>query len=249
MSIERQKIIIEKLYENLMVKVSELAKELYTSESSIRRDLEELEKQHLLKRVYGGAVMNEADGISPHTPYALRGRVERVEERRRIAEYAASLICDDYWQLIFLDASGMSLSLLPYLKDKRQLTVVTNSLDIIAASKDYAFNVIGTGGYVSASGKAFYGPDALRTIEHYYAHYCFFSCGAFNHRGEITDTDVEENTVRDRMITHSNKSYLLCTSEKYGGLNFSRLRDIREIDGAVMTLELPEAFGEKRIRV
>ena len=121
-NIERQKEILHILEQRKSISVSELARLLYTSESTVRRDLSELERSGKVRRTFGGVVLEET--LNREVPLLLR-RSQNHEAKQKIAAKAASLIQND--QVIFLDASSTVAHLVPYLAKFSDLTVITNS--------------------------------------------------------------------------------------------------------------------------
>lgn len=141
MSTEREKDILRIIYEKRQITVKELSQILYTSESSIRRDLEHLENQHLLKRFHGGARV-EANGVSLlKVPYIMR-ELTFTKEKDRIGRKAASLLHEQ--DLIYLDSSSSASFILPYLDSFRDLIIITNGLETLNRAMDYGFHVICT---------------------------------------------------------------------------------------------------------
>ncbi len=239
MSTEREKDILRIIYEKRTVTVKELSGLLYTSESSVRRDLERLEKQHLLKRFHGGARL-EANGISPlKVPYIMRD-LTFAEEKMQIAKKACSFVKDQ--DLIFLDSSSSASALLPFLDGFRDLTIITNGLETLNRALDYGFRAICVGGVLNRSARAFYGDEAYRSIRSYFANISFISCAGFDRWGEICDVSMEENEYRRAVIAQSNSTYLLCTSEKFGVRKFHRCCNISDINGVICTKPLKAGF-------
>lgn len=238
-STEREKDILRIIYEKRTVTVKELSKLLYTSESSVRRDLERLEKQHLLKRFHGGARL-EANGVSPlKVPYIMRD-LTFAEEKMQIAKKASSMVKDQ--NLIYLDSSSSASALLPFLDDFRDLIIITNGLETLNRALDYGFRAICVGGVLNRSARAFYGDDAYRCIRSYFADISFISCAGFDFSGDICDVSIEENEYRRMVIEHSNHTYLLCTSEKMGLRKFHRCCNISDIDGVICAKPLKTGF-------
>ena len=87
MSTEREKEILKLLLANKRVTVDELSQRLFTSESSVRRDLARLEKQQLIKRVHGGAVLEENSISTLKIPFVIR-ELEQSDEKIKIAKRA-----------------------------------------------------------------------------------------------------------------------------------------------------------------
>ena len=124
LALERRNLILEKLQEEKKVVVSELSQQFGVSEETIRRDLEKLEKEGLATKSYGGAVLNESTSID--MPFNVRKKAN-VSGKQKIAEIVASLIHDG--DHIILDASSTAVFVAKAIKDKENLTVITNSIE------------------------------------------------------------------------------------------------------------------------
>ena len=98
---ERHDKILAKLKRTHAVKVTSLAKEMGISESTIRRDINELDQMGRLKRVFGGAVSISSDMASRETDVASRAQIQ-VAEKDKIARYAATMINEN--DFVFIDA-------------------------------------------------------------------------------------------------------------------------------------------------
>ena len=118
MSIDREKQILEILLKEKKASVSQLAKALYVSEPSIRRDLQSLERQNLIKRIHGGAMLEENALSKNKIPFLIR-EYEQSGAKSVIAKEAIHLIHDN--DVIFLDASTSCYYLIPFLASKRNI--------------------------------------------------------------------------------------------------------------------------------
>ena len=228
MSNERDKAILELLLKEKQVTVKQLASHLYISEPSARRDLARLERQHLIKRIHGGAMI-EKDALSKSKiPFTIR-ELEQSDAKIIIAKKAMELIHDN--DVIFLDASTSAYNIIQFLPSKKNITVVTNGVRALEKLAEYDINTISTGGNLIASCKALVGDDAYRTIESINANIAFFSCRGLSNDGFLTDIAPAENHVRKCMIKNSKQSYLLCTGDKFGKQYYHNLCHMDEIDG------------------
>ena len=227
----RELEILRILYRERKMTVSEIAQAVFASEPSVRRDLASLESQRLIKRFHGGAML-ESNGVSVmKNPYLVRELID-YDEKDRIAKKAASLVLDAH--LIFMDASSSCLRMLPYLREKKDLTIITNSVKLLyEASNEYGIKVIGTGGVLSHDHFSMHGEEALRTIGSYYANRCFISCGGLDRQGRITSVFFEENQLRRAMLSCSVKSYLLCTSAKLTVRKSGIFADCDDVSGVI----------------
>lgn len=230
MNKEREKAIIEIALKEKRVTVKDLAKRLYASEPSIRRDLSGLEKQNLLKRTHGGAILDENAVSDIKIPFLIR-ELEKTDEKIKIARKAAELITDG--SVIFLDASTSAYNMVPFLAEKMKIVVITNGIKALTKLSEYNISCIGTGGKVINSCLAFAGENACKTIERYNADYCFFSCRGISEDGLLSDISEDENLVRLKMLEHSAKSYFLCTNEKFGKTFFNTLCRSDELTGII----------------
>ena len=230
MSKDREKQILEILLKEKKATVKQLAQALFISEPSIRRDLASLEKQNLVKRIHGGAVLEETALSKNKIPFLIR-EYEQSSAKILISQKAIELIKDN--DVIFLDASTSCYYLIPFLASKRNLTVVTNGVKALSKLAEYDINTISTGGSLVNSCLALVGEEAYKTIETINADIAFFSCRGLSDDGFLTDIAPEENNIRKRMIRNSKKSYLLCATEKFGKKYFHNLCHKDDIDGII----------------
>ena len=230
MNIHREKQILEILLKEKRVTVQQLAKLLFTSEPSIRRDLVSLEQQHLIKRIHGGAVLEETALSKNKIPFLIR-EYEQSSAKTLIAQKAIDLVSDN--DVVFLDASTSCYYLIPFLASKRNLTVITNGVKTLAKLAEYDINTFSTGGALINSCLVLVGDEACRNIEAFNADIAFFSCRGVSEEGFLTDIAREENIVRKSMIQNSKKAYLLCATEKFGKKYYHNLCHKDAITGII----------------
>jgi len=230
MNKNREKQILEILLKEKRVTVKQLAELIYISEPSVRRDLKSLEKQNLIRRVHGGAVLEETALSQTKIPFLVR-EYEQCDAKAIIARKAIEFIEDD--SVIFLDASTSCYYLIPFLAEKRNLVVITNGVKVLSRLAEYNIHAISTGGTLINSCLALVGEDAYKTIEGYNADVAMFSCRGVSEDGYLTDINPEENNVRRWMIKQAKRSYLLCASEQQGKQFFHNLCHRDELDGVI----------------
>lgn len=236
MNKEREKKILEEILKNKKVTVRELAKILYASEPSIRRDLVSLERQNLIKRIHGGAILEENGISSTKIPFVIR-EMEQSDAKIIIAQKAAELVNDG--DVIFIDASSSAYNVIPYLALKNNITVITCGVKALNKLSEYNIKTICTGGTLIPSCQALVGDDAYNIIEQNNADIFFFSCRGLSDEGYLTDISTQENYVRRKMIKHSKKSYLLCASEKIGKKYYHNLCTVDDITGVISEKDVP----------
>lgn len=237
MNLERRKQILELLLREKRVTVKDLATRLYSSEPSIRRDLCELEKQKLLRRIHGGAILEEHSDSYLKIPFLLR-EMEDHDAKNIIAKKAIALVNDG--DTIMLDASSSAYALIPLLAQKNNLTVITSGVKALVRLAEYGINAYSTGGHLLPSCLSLTEEDSHSMLSHYNADICFFSSRGISPTGMITDISIEENLVRKRMIGQSRRSVLLCASEKFNKTYLHNLCHVRNIDLVLSETDVPE---------
>jgi DeoR/GlpR family transcriptional regulator of sugar metabolism len=224
---ERKDTIIQMLEEEGSVKVSKLTKLFDVSIETIRRDLESLEKEGLLKRVYGGAVLkkNEVQKLN----YINREK-EFINEKREIAKIAIKYIEDG--QSIALNDSTTNIEIARELKNNfKELTVITNSL-MIANELDDAesFTVILAGGILNSKERAFFGELPKKLLSNFIADKAFISVGGVSLIRGITDFMPEEVQIEKGLIEISQETIILADSSKMDKISLIKLEDIHEVN-------------------
>lgn len=233
----RQKTILALLNEKHFLTVDELCQTLYASGATIRRDLSELEAQGLLKRVRGGAIAY--DGISSDLPSLLRSN-SNVEGKKHIAQLASALYMRDSMTL-FMDSSTTVKCLAQEITRHKQLSVITNSVEIsYLLSTSPNAKIYSSGGRIR-NHSTMVGPSALNMVKARYADVFFFSCAGLSLEYGTTETNEESAEVKRVMFANSKKRVLLCDSSKFEKVFSFRCFDLSEMD-AIITNKKPSAF-------
>ncbi len=228
--IERKSEIVSILEQSGKVDVGELSARLGASRETIRRDLQEMEENGVLKRTHGGAVFarNYPDA-SVELPVAAR-EIRHPGEKDAICRKAASLIKDG--DSIFLDNSSTCLYLLKYIPPKMNVIIITNSVKLLSESANNASQshlIISLGGIFHASNHSLYGNTALKNAEEYYPSRAFMSCSGIG-PGRITDASILEVDIKRLMIERSQEVILLADHSKFTRSGQVFLSDFSGID-------------------
>ncbi len=232
---ERRNIILEKVYENKKVIVSELSRALEVSEETIRRDLEKLEEDGHVIKSYGGAVLNEHSSIE--IPFNVRWKAN-PSGKQKIAELVSRQI--EEGDHIFLDASTTAVFIAKHIKQKRRITIITNSIEnLLELSNVPDLEVISTGGVLKAGTMSLSGKKTGDSISAYNADKVFFSCKGIDLGKGIADGNDETAGVKQAMIESAAKVYLAVDSTKFGKSAFARICDLSAVD-VVITDKRPE---------
>ena len=236
---QRQEEILSILEQKKAMNIPELARSLYVSEATVRRDLNALEKLGLATRVYGGVMLSKYTGTTD-LPLSLREQ-ERRPQKDRIAARAAKLL--HHGATLILDASSTVQHMIPHLAAYNDLTVITNSMKVIDLLEGTDVRVFCTGGSFIPRNRAFAGAAAIHMINNIYADYLFFSSQGLSLTGEISDFSEEETLLRQAMLTRATKSYFLCDQSKIGQSYLFKLCDSADIDGIICDTPLPETIA------
>lgn len=206
---ERKTELMALLEESGYCTVDYLASKLYTSKSTIRRNLAELEQLGLIKRSYGGAELNQT---VQHTPVKLRYQ-KNHPLKDKIAREAVKRIPDN--SVIFIDASSTCLHMIPYLHRCKNLTVYTNSMEACSLLAATGIPTYCLGGQLLPKSLAFTGMPAVYMAQSVCFDALFFSCSGYD-RETVTDYSEEEAYLRRVLLQQSTKKYFLCDSTKMG---------------------------------
>jgi DeoR/GlpR family transcriptional regulator of sugar metabolism len=226
LSIDRQNQILELLKANKNVVVSQLAKTFFVSEATIRRDLNRINKQKIIKRTYGGAIL--LDALSQTLPMHIREK-ENSFEKNIIGKLAADLVGD--FDIIIIDSSSTALTMINHLVNKQELTIITNGVKTASMiGQTLSCNFLCTGGASYDKTLSLVGYNAEVFMKNHNAKKLFFSCKAVSQNGFISNLTVEESVLKKTMIKQSEKVYLLADHTKLGTTALSTICTFEEID-------------------
>jgi DeoR family transcriptional regulator of aga operon len=223
---DRLALILDRLAATGSVTVVDLSAELSASAASIRRDLQTLEEQQLLKRTYGGAVAAEVIYELP-----MRYRAGRHQgEKRRIAEAALELV-DLSVHSVGLSGGTTTTELARLLgASGRSLKVVTNALNIAGdLAVRPAIDLVVTGGSVRPESYELVGPIADRALSGISLDVVFLGVDGIDATGGISTHDEVEAQTDHCLIRTAKRVVVLADGSKVGVRAFSRIAPIGEV--------------------
>ncbi|OJG28704.1 DeoR family transcriptional regulator [Enterococcus caccae] len=220
---ERHQAILRLLDQQTVVKSHELSALLNASESTIRRDLQELENAGLLERVHGGAkqILNlgfEQDMSEKST--------KNTQEKQKIALLAATFVHEG--DVIYLDAGSTTLEMLPFLVDKN-ITVVTNSVHHAAKLGDLNIKTIILGGSLKLSTKAIIGAAGMEQLSHFRFNKAFMGMNGAHLEFGLTTPDPEEAALKRLAIEQTEEAYILIDQTKLNKVTFTKVTDLDKV--------------------
>ena len=235
---ERLEMIRQSVRKKKKVFVSELSKEHGVTEETIRRDLEKLEKEKLVTRTYGGAVLN-IEKITEHVDYVRRSQKYK-EEKMAIGRLAASVIPMN--AAIGADASSTVMEAIALLKNRPGITILTNSVEILKTLDNSPASIISTGGIVNKGMFSMQGNLVRRTFKDYYVDIVLISCTALEMDGGVFDSNEEEAELKKVLIERGQKIILLADHTKFDKVAFVRLMDFAGMDMLITDREPSEEW-------
>lgn len=238
---DRREEILNLLSTHKYMSVEELAKLMFISESTIRRDLAYLEKEGSLKRTRGGASY-----LSPFLvkwPFVFRNKTN-MKEKIYIAKLAASFVQDG--DSIFIDSSSTGLCLAKALIERKNLNVLTYGMSTaqVLAEEGNAYVECVCGHYFPGSA-SIYGKEACDFIKQHYAKTCFVSGCGFSAEHGLSDYAKEEAALKKTFHECSDQTIVLVDHSKFEQKFFWRDLDFSEINVIITDRPLPENIDER----
>lgn len=234
LAIERRNAILAKLATDGKVIVSDLSEEFQVTEETIRRDLEKLDKEGLAKKTYGGAVVLDNHGAD--LPYNVRKRVN-ANFKEVIAQKIAEMIHDG--DTIMLDASTTAISVTKYIKSRENITIVTNSVEILLDLADKPdWNILSTGGMLKKGSLALVGPSAEKMIRGFHVDIAVCSSKGIDMNMGISDSNEKDAQIKEAIFSAADRRILAIDSSKFDKCSFVKVSDVRDID-VLVTNEKP----------
>lgn len=233
LAIERRNAILSKLYLDGKVIVSELSAEFDVTEETIRRDLEKLDKEGLVKKTYGGAVL--VQNFSTDLPHSVRKRAN-VEAKQTIAEKISHMISDG--DCIMMDSSSTVLYLLPFIKSLKNITLVTNSVEaLIELSDKDDWNIFSTGGKLKRGSLSLVGPSSEKMIRGFHVDYAICSAKGIDLNMGITDSNEKDSEIKQEIFASAEHKVLAVDSTKFDKISLIKVCDITNVDTIVTDSE------------
>jgi len=234
---ERRARILQELKDNSKVFVTILSKELNVSEVTIRKDLNELKRKHLLTRIRGGAMRLPEVGIGNDTSIQEK-QLKNYKEKRSVGKFAATLINDN--ETIILDSGTTTLEIAKNLDSFNKLTIITNAINIaIELTKYHRFNVILLGGNLRESSYSTVGPLAESILKLFYCDKLFLGVDSFNIEKGVSTPNIEEANINQTMMSMSKETIAVFDSSKFNKRSFAFIAPISKINSIVTDKGIP----------
>lgn len=233
---ERWHYIITKINNEGAVEVKKICNELDASESTIRRDLQLLEKENKLIRVHGGAIrheLNQSFKNRLHLNSDERSLNER-KEKKALGRACADLV--EEGDFIFIDSGSTFIYMIDYLEGKH-VRVATNS-DFIKTKQHSTIKLMMCGGHYVPKFRYYIGTITLNNIDNFVFDKVFISCeGVDIAKKEATTSETDSATVKEKAMENSKKKYLVFDDKKIGKSGIYRFCNLDEFDELITNKE------------
>jgi DeoR/GlpR family transcriptional regulator of sugar metabolism len=241
-SSERRRRILTAVQSDGAASVRRLARELQVSESTIRRDLEFLDRNGELLRTYGGAVTPQPAGPGAgdgrESPFAVE-RERHLDLKTRVAARAVDLVSDG--DVVVLDI-GTTTPLVARGLRGRDVTVITSNLAVLDELRDdEAARVVLLGGVLRRNYQTLVGSLAEAALRQVSADLVFLSCTGVKPSGRVVDNMAVEAPVKQAMIDAADRLVVLATEAKFPGQGSYRLCSLADVDVLVTTSGAPDS--------
>ncbi|AGX43191.1 DeoR/GlpR family DNA-binding transcription regulator [Clostridium saccharobutylicum] len=229
---ERYNIILQELKQKGIVSVTDLVNILDASESTVRRDLNSLDSEGLLKKIHGGAILI-GESTSKHDYQVNVRQTLNSEEKKLIAKYAAGLIKEN--DVIYLDAGTTTELLIDFIEAKN-ITVVTNGISHAKKLLEKGIKTFILGGELKAVTEAIVGSSAVDDLKKFNFSKAFLGTNGVSNKNGYTTPDMNEAMVKAEAMKRSSESFVLADQSKLEEVSFITFGAIT--DSTLITIKI-----------
>lgn len=214
---ERRRAILDMMQHDGRVLVADLAEQFQTSQVTIRKDLEILHVRGLVHRTHGGALPTRQGALEDPT---LREKEKLYrKEKLSIAIAAARLVAEG--QVVILDSGTTTTEIARALRNFKNLTIITNAVNIAAELANSSLEIILTGGTVRKNSFSLVGPIAEETLRRLSADILFLGVDGFDVQYGLSTPNLQEAKVNRVMVEIAKRTVATCDSSKFGRRSLS----------------------------
>ncbi|MBX4266892.1 DeoR/GlpR family DNA-binding transcription regulator [Clostridium estertheticum] len=208
---ERQKKFLELLSTKDVVTISEFISEFNISIETVRRDLSILEKQSKIEKVYGGARLKL---ISFGEPTMENRMINKLFQKQSIGKKCSEFINDG--DCIFIDSGSTTYQIAKFITDKKNLTIITNSIPVLNELIDTKHDIIVIGGKVRRNERSIVSYDYIFNFSQLNIQKSFICAGGITIENGISDYNMQEAVIRKTILERSKEIFVAADSSKFG---------------------------------
>lgn len=236
---ERREKILQLLTQKTKISVHELQETFSVSGPTIRKDLTALEEKNKLKRTHGGAILIQENSICN----IIKRRTYKKDIKVKIGEKTAELIKNK--ETIMIDAGTTTYEVAKRLHNHRDLTIISNSLEICNLLTDYeSIQIVATGGVINKKNLSMRGSLGIEVLSQYAASKAIIGLEGFSLEYGLTVSNELAAMIKQQMILSSNEIFIVATSDKFNHVAFARFCHVHEIDKLITDENIPKEYLE-----
>jgi len=237
LKVKRIQDIEKYIVENESCTLEQLCSVFEVSPNTIRRDINQLIERGLVKKVYGGVITNnKADTLAG---IYLPSQIPYSREKDMIGEKAASLVNDG--DIILISSGTTSYYMVRHLKNKKNITIVTNNIFVIIEALSYNnINLIVLGGDIHKTTNSIIGLEAMTSLEKINTHKVFLGTNGLSINTGFTNSSNFEVEIKKAMVEASSKIIILADHTKFDVVSLYTFLDFEDVD-VLITDRLPDA--------
>jgi DeoR family transcriptional regulator of aga operon len=237
---ERIRGIIKILEKENRVLITELCKTFNTTAVTIRKDLDLLEQEGVLKRTHGGAILHRPlfHGLALNEKEKLHS-----DEKERIAAEAVKHISEG--DVIILDSGSTTSSLARMMKNLKGITVITNAINIAMELANSDIEIILTGGSLQKNTSTLIGPLADSILNKISADKLFHGVDGIDYELGLTTPNITEANTSRVMTKRAGEDFLLVDSSKFGRRSLGVICQMKEISKIITTRKMDKTELKK----
>lgn len=237
-TIERRQHIIQQTEVSGKVSVKALAEQFNISTVSVRHDLNELNKLGLITRTRGGAIASNR--LTKELSIKEKGKSNQ-SVKMRLGELAASFVQDN--EAIIIDSGSTTEEIVPFLKDKKQLKVLTNGLNVVnQLQKLDNCEVLTAGGYLRRKSMSFYASDAAAQLRQYNFDKVILGVDGIDAKRGITTHFEPEAIFNNAMCNSADQVIVVTDSSKFNQFSLYSIIPLNKIDVLITDSGIPNEY-------
>lgn len=230
--LQRKQALIEYLANKGVATMKEMSDWFGVSEMTIRRDLNVLEQENIIRRSHGGAVyLGARPDAGQDEPEMTSKQASNRDVKERLAEYAARTFVQE-GDIVVLENGTTVSSMAERLGHLNELTLLTNGLDTLNRFRPLVSDkrtVISCGGILREKSGTFVGPLAEEFFSRYHADTLFLSALGYTQEAGFTDPNLLDTQVKIAMLRSATRVVMLLDSSKIGKRYFAPVAALKEI--------------------
>ncbi len=239
---ERQTHILDALHQDGRVDVNSLAVTFGVSAQTIRRDLAEMEKRHLLQRTHGGAILPTPS--SKYDATFSERQTRHIQEKQRIGTLVSDIVNDG--ETLVIDAGTTTLEVARKLQHKQDLTVVTNALNICAVlSEAPGIELFVPGGQYLGSNRTLVGSSAEAAIRQFNFDKAIIGTSAVDFdRNTLCMPNLPEARIQQAIVSVAKTIVVVADHSKFGHNAFVASIALDHVDMVVSDAQLSVEYQQ-----